>query len=295
MIALVIVLCVFFSVFCIVTSLMHGIQGTFSKAGSLVDAEDSALLSSPLGPLIGVAGSLFSGDLWQSSVERIEEQLIRAGNPGGKISGSQFLGAVLLAAVAMFLFNMLTLSLIGGFSLSAVLFPLMVGGFTFVLGRMWLSSKVADRRLSIGREFPYFLDMSVMVMGAGSTFPQSIKTYTRENPGHALSDELNVVSAEVDYGKTMLEALTGLDERIDSAGVKNALKAILQGERMGTPISANLVEQADALRFMRSQDAERIAEEMKIKMQGPAMLLLVSVLILILGPAAVNLKDSGMF
>ena len=221
--------------------------------------------------------------------------MIKAGSPGGKISGAQFLGILLLASIGMFFFNMLTLSMIGGFTFSAFLFPLMVAAFTFVLGRMWLSSKVADRRLSIGRDFPYFLDMSVMVMGAGSTFPQSVDTYTRENPGQALAEELKVVSTEVDYGKTMLEALMGLDERVDASGVKNALKAIIQGERMGTPIAENLVEQSDALRFMRSQDAERIAEEMKIKMQGPAMLLLVSVLMLILGPAAVNLKDSGMF
>ena len=221
--------------------------------------------------------------------------MVKAGSPGGKISGAQFLGAVLAATIAMFIFNFLSLLAIGGFSVSTIIFPLIVAVLTFFLGNMWLTSKVDDRKLFIGREFPYFLDMSVMVMGAGSTFPQSIKTYTRENPGQALSDELSVVSAEVDYGKTMLEALTGLDERMDSAGVQNALKAILQGERMGTPISENLMEQAEALRFMRSQDAERIAEEMKIKMQGPAMLLLVSVLILILGPAAVNLKDSGMF
>ena len=64
---------------------------------------------------------------------------------------------------------------------------------------------------------------------------------------------------------------------------------------MGTPINESLAEQADAMRFMRSQIAERVAEEMKIRMQGPAMLLLVSVLILILGPAVVNLKDNGMF
>ena len=64
---------------------------------------------------------------------------------------------------------------------------------------------------------------------------------------------------------------------------------------MGTPVIDTLDEQADAMRFMRSQIAERVGEEMKIRMQGPAMLLLVAVLILILGPAAVNLQDSGIF
>jgi len=56
-----------------------------------------------------------------------------------------------------------------------------------------------------------------------------------------------------------------------------------------------LREQSANLRFRRTQVAERAAEELKVKLQGPAMLMMVSVLMLILGPAIVEMLGSGVF
>jgi len=294
MIVWTIVVCVFFSVFFIVLSMAVGFKTVSQSVKGNLD-EGSDVLALPLGRLIAFTSTLFTGDIWRSIVASNEEKLVQAGNPGGKLSGAQFLAVLLLASFGIWLFNFLILIAIGGFSPIAIIFPLFFGVATFILGYMWLNSLIVDRKKFLTRDFPYFIDMSVMVMGAGATFQQAIKIYLRENPTGALSSELTNVSSEIDFGKSLVEALSGMEERIETTGVKNALKALIQSLKMGTPINESLIEQAEAMRFMRSQVAERVAEEMKIRMQGPAMLLLVSVLILILGPAAVNLKDSGMF
>jgi len=77
--------------------------------------------------------------------------------------------------------------------------------------------------------------------------------------------------------------------------IQGTLRAVKQGMRMGTPISLVLRDQAETLRFRRSQSAERIAEEIKVRMQGPAMLMMISVLLLILGPAFIEMFGTGVF
>ena len=294
MIISVILACVFLSVLCIVTFVAtHFVAAAKSLKSTSVP--DGDVLKLPMGKYIAVFATFFGSESMQSVAASTNERLIHAGNPGGKLSGEQFLAILVMISGAMWLFNFIMLFMIGGMSVATIVFPTFLAIVSYVLGNMWLNSIVVDRKKFLVRDFPYFIDMCVMVMGAGSTFPQAIKIYLRENPTGALTSELKNVSSEIDYGKSIIEALTNMESRIESTGIKNALRSLVQGLKMGTPIIESLEEQADAMRFMRSQLAERVAEEMKIRMQGPAMLLLVSVLVLILGPAAVNLKDSGMF
>jgi len=293
MIALIIFACVFFSVLFIVVSIGMGIKNASGLLETTLVGKND-VLELPFGKVIAATSTLFTGDIWRETAAKTEERLVLAGNPGGKLSGAQFLAILVLASFTMWLFNFVILIAVGGFSGAAIIFPLLFGAATFILGNMWLTSLVADRKKNLERDFPYFIDMSVMAIGAGSTFFQAIKIYLRENPSGSLSAELTNVSSEIDYGKSLVESLSNMENRIESVGVKNALKALVQGLKMGTPVIDTLAEQADAMRFLRSQIAERIGEEMKIRLQGPAILFLLAVLILVLAPAAVNLADSGL-
>jgi hypothetical protein len=49
------------------------------------------------------------------------------------------------------------------------------------------------------------------------------------------------------------------------------------------------------MRFKRSQLAERAAEELKVRVQGPTVVLVMAVFLLILGPAFVSVFESGVF
>ena len=294
MITWIIAACVFVSVFCLFTFGATRFNQA-RAAASLNKVANSDVMELPFGGVIAAFSTFFAGERWRAMAASNKERLILAGNPGGNLSGEAFMAILLLVCLGVWLFNFIILFIIGGLSGSTIFFPTMFAIVTFALGNMWLNSVIADRKKELIRSFPYFIDMCVMVMGAGSTFPQAIKIYLREHPDGALASEITNVSSEIDYGKSLIEALTNMEQRMDVTGIQNTLRSLIQGLKMGTPINESLAEQADAMRFMRSQIAERVAEEMKIRMQGPAMLLLVSVLILILGPAVVNLKDNGMF
>ncbi|MBW1688578.1 MAG: type II secretion system F family protein [Deltaproteobacteria bacterium] len=259
------------------------------------DFRENALTTATFGPLVRFFSYLNRRDSLGSYHQNIERKLLLAGKPGGSISGFEFLAAAEIAGLAAFLVMTLLLSLAGG--LTAL--GLVVGGIFGVIGvwfpHLWLASEVNNRRKIIQRQFPFFLDLGVMTMGAGSSFQETTEIYCRDNPKEALAAELRVMLGEVRMGRTLSDGLEGLRDRIDLEEVKATANALIQGQRLGTPLNQVLREQADVMRFKRSQNAERMAEELKVRMQGPTMMMMIAVFFMILGPAFVEMLQGGLF
>ena len=284
---------IFIAVFAVVVGLCMPIV---QEKATLRQADDqrNALLESPLGPLISLLAKFNSRPAKQKKCARLEQKLLYAGRPGGRITGGQFIAALQLFALGTALLMIVLMSLTVGFTLGTLVFAVIVAGMAYGIGYLWLDNAVAERRTMIGRQFPYFLDLGVMTIEAGSSFTETVDIYVRDNAGDALAEELRITTSEIRMGKTLREGLQALHDRITSEDVQNAIRALIQGQRMGTPLGQVIRDQADAMRFRRSQLAERAAEELKVKMQGPAMLLMLSVLLLILGPAFLNMMNSGV-
>jgi tight adherence protein C len=117
----------------------------------------------------------------------------------------------------------------------------------------------------------------------------------RDNPDDALAEEIRILIGEVRMGKTESEAMESFRDRVGVADIKNAANALIQANQMGTPIGRVVRDQSEVMRFKRSQDAERMAEEIKVRIQGPTMMMMMSVFLLILGPAFIRVMRSGIF
>lgn len=261
-----------------------------------VSVQGNDLLDIPVvGRLVILFSAFNTGSLLEDVRVSVLEKLERAGRPGGNIRPEQFMAAVELASLGMFLFLGVVIWITGNMSVASLGFLAVLSIMVAMLGFMWLESLVADRRTAVSRQFPYFMDMAVMSMEAGASFQETLAAYVRDNEGEPLADDLSQVLAEMQMGKTLTDALQGMNERTSTPLVQNALLSIIQGERMGTPVAQVLSEQSETIRFARSQTAERLAEEIKVRMQGPAMLLLISVLLLILGPAFIDVANSNVF
>jgi pilus assembly protein TadC len=70
--------------------------------------------------------------------------------------------------------------------------------------------------------------------------------------------------------------------------------AIVRGQETGAPMAETLSTQAELFRERRLQELEKLAVEAPTKMTFPNMLVMLSVLIIILGPVIVNISTSGM-
>lgn len=285
---------VLLSVLLIVLGLLAPVRA-LDESARRIDRDDNVLLASALAPAVRVLAMWNERESLTGYREAIERKLLLAGRPGGKILGSEFLAAAELAGVGGFLFIFLLLTLAGALGPPGFIFALLIGGLCIWLPHLWLDGVVATRRTEIRRQFPFFLDLAVMTIGAGATFTETVDTYTRDNPHQAISQELRVTLGELQMGKTLQDGLTSMIERIDVEDVRQTLNSIVQGQRLGTPLVETLRDQADVMRFKRSQFAERTAEELKVRIQGPAMMMMISVFLLILGPAFIEMLRGGLF
>jgi len=151
-----------------------------------------------------------------------------------------------------------------------------------------------SRRLALTRRFPYFLDQCVMVMEAGATFLEAIEIFVQDNPGQPLAEEFAALLHATRMGRPLPDGLKALRERTEDPDIQSTLSALLQGYRLGTPLGQILREQAETLRFRRIQNAEREAEQLKVRLHLPTVLMMAAALLLLLAPALVNLSGGPL-
>ncbi|MFT6050741.1 MAG: tight adherence protein C [Halioglobus sp.] len=255
-----------------------------------VPESDSAAVAKAM----SIYGNFASQNIWAKKRDELKKNLLLSGSPYGGISETEYLACAMAAACVVFAGGIALLALTGGLALGTLLFLSGLALVIFWLANEWLGNLLSERQAKLALHFPYFLDLSVMTMEAGASFNESIDIYVRETPRSPLTEELNSVASSMRMGRTLNEALNDFEKRTTVEDILGTLRAVKQGVRMGTPLSVVLKDQAEILRFRRSQSAERVAEEMKIKMQGPAMLMMISVLLLILGPAFLEMFGSGV-
>ena len=166
-------------------------------------------------------------------------------------------------------------------------------GIFFSVLTVWILrrqlAKQAQRRLVlIKRRMPFLLDMLTLLMEAGSSFLQSMKQAVIEFEGHPVATEFGRVLTDMNMGKARSEAFANMRARLDDEEIGGIIGAMIQGEELGTPLSQIFRTQADVLRIKRTQRAETIAGEAGVNMLLPGMLVMMSTVLIILGPFLLN-------
>lgn len=286
---------VFISVLCLTVGLLSFISGLRGVATESDMSATNVLLDSPIGFMVSFLAGFNQRGWCSNHRSGIEKKLIYAGRPGGAITASQYMAAAELVGISLFL----VMLVIGAINGSILVLGVFVGLITAIIGYWftieYLSNLVTDRRLFISRQFPNFLDLAVMTTQAGASFLETLEIYVTNNRNNALATELGLVLSDIQMGSTTEESLRGFQNRVPIESLRNAVDAIIQGQNMGTPIADVLSEQGDIIRFHRSQAAERAAEELKVKIMGPIILMMISIFLLILGPAVIEIMQSEVF
>ncbi len=150
--------------------------------------------------------------------------------------------------------------------------------------RRRLASRARYRLLQIKRRMPFLLDLLTLLMEAGATFLQALREAVGQFGEHAVGQEFGRVLSEISMGKNRTAALEAMRDRLNDDEITSIVGSIIQGEQLGTPLAKLFRTQADVLRIKRTQRAETIAGEAGVKMLLPAVLIMGSTVIIILGP-----------
>ncbi len=164
----------------------------------------------------------------------------------------------------------------------------------FIFPDMWLSGRMRGRQKMIFRAMPDALDLLTICVEAGLGFDAAMSR-VHEKWENDLGLELGRVIQEIRLGKLRRDALRDMSERLGVPEMTSFVAAVIQSEQLGVSMAKVLRIQSDQMRVRRRQMAEEEAHRAPIKMVFPiALLIFPSIMLILLGPAAMLLVTSPM-
>jgi len=153
-------------------------------------------------------------------------------------------------------------------------------------------SKAVERRAAIAAEVADVVDQLAVVVRAGLGLDAAMARVARSSTG-MFGEELQRVVQDVRVGMPRADALRSLAERVDLPELGLLVRALVQSDKLGVPLSATLELQANEIRIARRQAAEERAMKLPVKILLPTMLcMLPALMAIVLGPAMLNVYEA---
>lgn len=160
-----------------------------------------------------------------------------------------------------------------------------VGGaaFGFVYLDLWLRDRMKLIELQVLKNLPNFLDMLTLAIESGCNLTVGITIAVEKTPDNPLRRAFARLLREIRSGRTRIDALRSLEDRLDLPPVQSLVSALVQAEKtgasMGTVLRAQSTQRTNE-RFMR---AEKLAMEAPTKMLGPLILCIFPCTFIVIG------------
>lgn len=231
-------------------------------------------------------GSRFS---WISE-EEMRKRLVAAGMY--EVQPTRLFGyQIVLAAVGAVLFLWVA-GLAGASVPLLVIGAIIIAAAGVLLPIAYVDHRVRQRYDLIERSLPDLIDLLVVTLEAGLSFPQSMKMAAARVSG-PLSQEVRITLQEQNMGLTLAEALTHLQARADTPGVRLFARSVIQGEILGVSIGQIMRNLAVEMRKRRKAYAEERAQKAPVKMLFPMIFLIFpAIFIVLLVPVMITIVET---
>ncbi len=244
-------------------------------------------------PIFNKIGEIAARFTPQATLETARLKLIKAGNPMQMDPSFfivlRFVLAVVLGGGLFLVFSISGRNWLQGLGISALFMAL-----GYFLPDLWLSSKISARQKAVFRGLPDALDLLTICVEAGLGFDAAMRKVNQKWEDE-LALEFGRVIQEIGLGKLRREALRDMADRLDVSEFTSFVAAVIQSEQLGVSMAKVLRIQSDQMRIRRRQMAEEEAHRAPIKMIFPiALLIFPSIMLILLGPAALLLITSPM-
>ena len=156
--------------------------------------------------------------------------------------------------------------------------------FYFVFERIAIDIPLANRARNLEHEALYFFEILTLTLESGRNLEKSLAV-TIANVDSELSAEFQKALNEMNYGKTLIEALDDMKKRIPSVTINNIILNMTQTSIFGNSILDTLYNQVDFLREKESLEIKTQINKIPNKISIVSVIFMVPlILILILGP-----------
>ncbi len=157
---------------------------------------------------------------------------------------------------------------------------------------LYIDRRIKQRKTEHRSGFPDFMDLLVVCADAGLSMEASLDRVGRElvDSYPSLAYNIHVANLEIRAGRTMIEALDHLADRLALEEARSFATLIQQSTELGSSITDALRVYSDDMRHKRLSRAEEKAYALPAKLSVPMMIFIFPVLfVVILLPVAVRL------
>ncbi len=168
--------------------------------------------------------------------------------------------------------------------------------FAFFIPNIFVSNKIANRKIALEQPLPDAIDLLVTCVEAGLSLDAAMARVSQEMELVAplLAQELKQTMLEIQAGVKRADAFHRLSNRTGVEDLKSLSAMIIQTELFGTSVSRALRVHSEAMRTKRMQRAEEKAAMVSVKMTVPLIFfILPSLMIVVMGPAALMIMTGG--
>jgi tight adherence protein C len=238
---------------------------------------------STIEPVVRWLGVRLSAFLPDDTRATLDAQISHAGDYLG-LTPEEYVALSVLTSLAGFAVG----AVVGVFlEVGGMLTVMLAGVLGAMLPYLNISGHATERLKSISRGLPYTIDLMALAMSAGLDFPGAVRQVVEKasNPQDPIIEEFTLLLQGLNVGQTRKDALLQFARRAPMESVVEFVNALVQAEDRGNPVADMLVIQAGVSRQRRSTRAEEAASKAGVQMVIPLILVFVSVLGLLLGPA----------
>jgi tight adherence protein C len=253
---------------------MVGVVIFVYRVVTAVESEDRKYADKPpnqlrrIWPLIEIvafyAGPYLSVEYREKAIRRL-----RKGELDYALSPQQWFSAKLVYAV---LVGMLMFLLGLWVGVRSLMVPLLGCIFGFVYLDLWLRDRVKVIEIQVIKNLPNFLDMLTLAIESGCNLTVGITIGVEKTPDNPLRRAFARLLREIRSGRTRIDALRSLEDRLDIPAVTSLTTALAQAEKTGASLGAVLRAQSTQRTNERFSRAEKLAMEAPVKMLGPLIL-----------------------
>ncbi|OQA19521.1 MAG: Bacterial type II secretion system protein F domain protein [Chloroflexi bacterium ADurb.Bin360] len=246
-------------------------------------------------PMMQSLSALIQRTTPQQLLEQARHQLEMAGVIN-KIKPAQFVGIRLVTTVVGGIVGIILAGSSQDSGLGQKL--LMVGGgivFGYIMPQYMLTSQIRKRQESVLKALPDALDLLTICVEAGLGFDAAMSKVA-DKWDNELSLAFTRAVQEMQLGKLRREALRDMASSLDVGDVTSFVAAIVQADQLGVSMAKVMRIQSEQMRMKRRQRAEEKARQAPVKIMLPLVFFIFpTILIVLLGPAILQIKESGIF
>lgn len=172
--------------------------------------------------------------------------------------------------------------------------PLGGAVFGFVYLDLWLRDRMKRIELDVLRNLPNFLDMLTLAVESGCNLTVGITIAVEKTPDNPLRRAFARLLREIRSGRTRIDALRSLEDRLDLPPVQSLVSALVQAEKTGASMGTVLRAQSTQRTNERFARAEKLAMEAPVKMLGPLIMCIFPCTFVVIG-FPIGMKLMGSF